>query len=347
MDLGTDASFTPAQARQNAASEPLAGEQKREAAAPAHAAAPPATPGERQALEGLDAIRPSDFARFSASAEEAKVISWSHFFPYLCFSGRPDKQYQLLYEIVDDAVLVYRVETRKDRRRLNLLLAPFPFSARALDQAKERMQAFNGSGEGRIVRLQQSEALVVARQGFEIFRHSDEYIYDAAAVATLEGSAFASVRRKIKHYASGVAVVRDYRLSDEPACRALLDAWRADLKAIGVRIGPYYRYSATCLKEFNTFDLSQLTGQVIEVEGQVGAFTFGGGITRSHASVFITVADRQHPGLAYFQRKCLIDGLSAYRFFNDAHDSKRPGLAQMKRSFRPIAMHHLFGAKRI
>jgi hypothetical protein len=298
-----------------------------------------------QALSGLAPIGLADSERFATAAEDAQVISWSHFFPYLYFAGRPEKDHRLLHEFVDGAALVYRLENRRGKPRLSLLLAPFPFSLPALRQARDRMRAFNGPGEARIIRLQESEALPVARQGFEIYHHSDEYLYDGEAVARLHGAPFATVRRKIARYAGGSAVVRDYRAADEPACRALLDAWHADLGAVGVRVGPYYRYSRTCLGESNDFPSTRLIGQVIEVEGVIGAFTFGGCITTTHASIFITVADRQHPGLAYFQRKSLIDGLRNFRFFNDAHDSKRPGLAQMKRSFRPAAMHSLFGAR--
>ena len=308
--------------------------------------ADPSPDAQRQALAGLEPIRLEDEARFTAAAEAGAVISWSHFFPYLFFSGQPEAGHRLLHEFVDGSALVYRLETRKGKRRLSLLLAPFPFALPALRRARERMRAFGGAGEARIVRLQQSEALLVARQGFEIYRHSDEYIYDAEAVARLEGPGFATLRRKIARYAAGAASVRDYRPSDEPACRAILDGWRADLKAIGVKIGPYYRYTRTCLKESGDVSRHRLRGQVVEVEDGIGAFTFGGGITTTHASLFITVADRRHPGLAYFQRKCLIDALPGLRFFNDAHDSKRPGLAQMKRSFRPVRMHSLFGARR-
>lgn len=307
---------------------------------------PPAPDASEQALAGLAPISLADAARFIAAAETAKVISWSHYFPYLHFFGRNEADDRLLHEFVDNAALVYRLEARNGKPRLSLLLAPFPFSLPALQQARDRMHVFNGPGRARIIRLQESEALPVARQGFEITRHSDEYVYDAGAVAKLEGSKFATVRRKIARYAGGAATVREYQASDEPACRALLNAWRADLRSIGVRIGPYYRYGRTCLKDSEAFGRPRLVGQVIEVDGEVGAFSFGGGITSTHASVFITVADRRHPGLAYFQRKCLIDALPEFRFFNDAHDSQRPGLAQMKRSFRPAMMHSLFVARR-
>ncbi len=296
------------------------------------------------ALAGLGPIRLEDAPRLAAAAEAGGVVSWSHFFPYLHLSGRRTTGRRLLHEFVDDSALVYRVERRNGTERLTLLLAPFPFSLPALQRARERMRLFNGRWGARIIRMQQSEALLVAREGFEIHHHSDEYIYDADAVRRSAGSAFATLRRKIARYAA-TASVRPYQAEDEPACRALLDAWRAELREMGVIVGPYYRYTRTCLAEHDTLASSQLFSQVIEVEGEIAAFSFGGGITPTHASVFITVSDRRHPGLAYFQRKSLIESLSGYRYFNDFNDSNRAGLKQMKRSFRPAQMHGLFVAR--
>ena len=196
----------------------------------------PTSNAAESALDGLAPIGRSDSERFVAAAEAAGVISWSHFFPYLHFSGKPEANHRLLHEFVDDAALVYRLEIKKGWPRLSLLLAPFPFSLPALRQARDRMDAFHGPGQGRIVRLQESEALLVARQGFEIFRHSDEYIYDADAIARLEGSSFSTLRRKIARFAGSSVTVREYLPSDETACQALLDFWRTDLKASGVRI---------------------------------------------------------------------------------------------------------------
>lgn len=299
-----------------------------------------------EALVGLEPIRMEDAPRITAAAEAAGVVSWSHFFPYLYLSGRQTSSRRILHEFVEDSALVYRIERRNGKERLTLLLTPFPFSPAALQRARERMWLFNGRRGARIIRMQQSEALLVARAGFEIHHHSDEYIYDAEAVLQQQGSSFATLRRKIARYAGGIASVRPYQAGDEPACRALLDAWRTELREMGVKIGPYYRYTRACLAEHDTFATSQLVGQVVEVEGAVAAFSFGGGITTSHASIFITVSDRRHPGLAYFQRRSLIEGLSNYRYFNDFNDSNRTGLRQMKRSFRPVQMHSLFVARR-
>lgn len=298
-----------------------------------------------EALSGLELIQLEDASRFTAAAEAAGVVSWSHFFPYLHLSGRRTSSRRLLYEFVEDSALVYRFERRNGKDRLSLLLAPFPFSLPALQRARERMWQFNGPRGARIIRTQESEALRLAREGFEIRHHSDEYIYDADAVRGLEGSRFSTLRRKIARYAAGAASVRPYRAEDEPACRTLLDAWRAELREMGVIVGPYYRYTRICLAERDTLAPTQLFSQVIEVEGEIAAFTFGGGITTNHASVFITVSDRRHPGLAYFQRKSLIDDLAGHRYFNDFNDSNRPGLKQMKRSFRPVQMHSLFVAR--
>jgi hypothetical protein len=130
------------------------------------------------------------------SAAIAGVQSWSHFFPYLYLFGNFDGARHLFYETEKEAVLIYMIEPKKEMR-LSLFLAPFPFNPAALAQAEERMRSFNADRVARIIRLQEADALRVARHGYEIGHHSDEYVYDREAVANLIGSSFSTVRRKI------------------------------------------------------------------------------------------------------------------------------------------------------
>lgn len=294
---------------------------------------------------GLRRIMIEDHETMVQSAIAGQVQSWSHFFPYLYLFGNFDGVRHLFYEIEDGALLVYMVEPAKEMR-ISLFVTPFPFSPVALARAEERMKQSNADRVARIIRMQESDALRVARHGYEIRHHSEEFVYDREAVTGLIGSGFSTVRRKVRHYAVPEVRMRPYEPSDASACTALLRQWRTDLRDEGVQISSYFRYAKACLTEYMKLPPDLLQGQVIEIAGEIGAFTFGGPITTSVGSVFITVAERRHPGLAYAQRHHFVSQFRELEFMNDAHDSGRPGLAQMKRAFCPVRMHGVFSARK-
>ncbi|WP_299907553.1 phosphatidylglycerol lysyltransferase domain-containing protein [uncultured Paracoccus sp.] len=253
---------------------------------------------------------------------------------------------RLVFETAGRAILVYRLSRKPDGVRLSLLVPPFPFDAAALDHAGARMEAVNADRRQRILRVPDAAAWQVAREGFSLRFNTDEYIYDAEDVTRMSGSPYASLRRKIGRYRSTDLTARPYRQTDRPECEALLEAWQLGLKRRGISIGPYRAYTRLCLA---CADISPevLRGEVIRVDGAVAAFTFGGPINAQMSSMFITVSDHAQPGLAYLQRQRFIAGdAGSTPLFNDFCDSKRPGMAQMKRSFRPVAMHSLFNAAR-
>lgn len=299
-----------------------------------------------QELADLKRIELSHYSDFSEAAALHEAVSWSYFFPYLYFLGMSEPRQALLFEQIEGSILLYRLQEREGKLRLGLLLPPFPFARPPLRRALERMRDFNHNRAGRISRIQEGEALALAREGLEIRFHSDEYIYDCAAVLAMKGGSYEALRRKIAHYAgSASVVVRDFRKEDAPSCTKLRKKWYKDLQNVGVKVGPYNRYSQECLANPEAFSSDVLSGQVIEVDGAVRAFTFGGAINQRYGSIFITISDHDLPGLAYLQRYHLMKRHPHIAYFNDFSDSGRAGLAQMKRTFRPVRMHSLYSAR--
>lgn len=298
------------------------------------------------ALAGLSPIATPDFGRFRDAVDEAGVTGWSYYFPYLHFFSQLTGADRILHETVGGAIVIYRLTRRQGVDRLSLLVPPFPFEPQALNHAAERMQAINGDTRQRILRVPEEAAWQLAREGFELRFNADEYVYDSAAVTDMSGRAYAGLRRKIGRYATMDVSVEPYSQSDRSECEALLENWRSGLAARGVKIGPYRSYTRQCLAG-TEMPADILRGEVIRVEGQVAAFTFGGPINARMSSMFITVSDHAYPGLAYLQRHRFVAGdTSGTPLFNDFVDSKRSGIAQMKRSFRPVTMHPLFNAFR-
>lgn len=298
------------------------------------------------ALDGLSTIQASDCQLFRDAVAASGVSGWSYFFPYLLFFSQLTGNDRLLFETEGGSILIYRLTKKSGETRLSLLVPPFPFHPEALDRAGSRMEAMNADRRQRILRVPEGAAWQVAREGFNLRFNTDEYIYDAGEVTRMAGSSYAGLRRKIGRYSAAELTVQPYRPADRTECEALLDAWRRDLKQRGISIGPYRAYTRHCL-EGTQIGPDILRGEVIRVDGAVAAFTFGGPINAQMSSMFITVSDHAQPGLAYLQRHRFIAGdQGTTPLFNDFCDSKRAGIAQMKRSFRPVAMHPLFNAIR-
>ncbi|WP_201865249.1 ATP-grasp domain-containing protein [Microvirga soli] len=296
-------------------------------------------------LSDLKTVEMHDRETFSAALEHSSAKSWFYYFPYLHLLWKNSKTYALLYEQVEGAILTYRLRAEEERLRLSLFLPPFPFHPAPLRLARERIRDFNHGRTSQIVQVQESDALLVAREGFEISFSSGEYIYDRAAVVGLEGSSFSRLRRSISQYADQSIVVREYKKDDQRACKDLRNKWYNALASKGVKLGPYYHYSASCLEKFEDFPSDMITGQVVEVAGSIRAFSFGGPIRGPIGSVFITISDHEMPGLAYLQRYHLLTSMPQLTYFNDSYDVGRPGLAQVKRAFRPVEMHGIYSAR--
>lgn len=298
------------------------------------------------ALDGLSPILAADADLIRDAVMEAGVSGWSYFFPYLHFFSHLTGGDRILFETVGGSILIYRLTRKAGKPRMSLLVPPFPFSVEALSRAGARMAAMNGDRRLRIQRVPEKVAPQIAREGFRLRLNATEYIYDAEAVTRMAGGPYASLRRKVGHYSGADLTMRPYSPEDRDECKALLAAWRRRLGERGVKIGPYRTYTRRCL-DGSAISPNILRGEVIRVDGAVAAFTFGGPINATMSSMFITVSDHDQPGLAYLQRQRFIAGNEgATPLFNDFCDSKRPGIAQMKRSFRPVSMHPLFNAVR-
>lgn len=298
------------------------------------------------ALDGLSRIEVSDCEVFDAAVAASGATGWTYYFPYLHFFSQLSGGERVLFERTANAVLVYRLVQKRDRPTLSLLVPPFPFDHDALDIAGARMAEVNRDGRQRISRVPEELAWAVARAGFELRFNDDEYIYDAAQVREMEGRDYASLRRKIGRFDRDAMDIRPYGAAERAGCEALLEGWRRTLTERGIRIGPYKTYAQRCLANDGAFHSSRLRGEVIEIDGAIAAFTFGGPIDAESASLFITVSDHRQPGLAYLQRHRFMAHDPGPRLFNDFVDSGRAGLAQMKRTFRPVRMHTLLSARR-
>jgi hypothetical protein len=296
-------------------------------------------------LSGLAAINIGDHKIFSDAVESKPIASHLHYFPFLNLFGNSVKKQVLLYERVEDAILIYLLRQGQRRLRLSLYLPPFPFNLVALRYAQERMQDFNGNRSGRIVWVQESDVIPVARAGFEIFFKEEEFIFDRAAVMGLEGPGFRSLRQELSRAKKpGQVETRHYTADDRSACIALVDDWWDRLVASGMKANGY-AYTIACLEMADRFPPSLLNGLVVEVNGEVRGFAFSGSVTGTMGCNFLCITDNSFRGLPHLLRYHLMDEFPGLIHFNDSTDAGRPGLRELKQRFRPVEMHGLFGAR--
>lgn len=298
------------------------------------------------ACSDLSVIRAADGDRFQAAMDGGGIKSHHYYFPRLLFGGQR-KDRLLLFEEAAGAILLYSLQQRASGLALSLYVPPFPFSGAALQRARDRMRDFNGGRAGRIDWVQEEDAGLVESHGFSASLREREFIYDRAAVAALEGSEFARVRRYLsglkKH---GTLVVRAFTAVDEAACQAVYEKFRGQLQAKGV--GPKgYAAMLRCLNEATQIPASRMRGEVFEIDGTVRGYSFGGPISAAYGCVYLTVSDHEFPGLAYALRHQMMQSFPELAFFNDSTDNNRPGLREMKERFRPVEMHGICKAQEI
>jgi hypothetical protein len=296
-------------------------------------------------MADLAPIGVEDAHTIRAAAEDARVKSIVYYAPHLHFAEQSKTQ-MLLWERHAGSILVYQVRRHETDPRMKLYFPPLPFNPAALRHGLRRMRDFNGDRLGGIVFVQESDALLVAREGLAISLKWEEYIFDRTAVMALEGSGFKKLRQELSGALRvGQVETRPYTMADRPACLALTEAWRERLIANGMKVGSSYRYTHACLTAADRFPPSLLKGLVVEVGGEVRGFGFGGPITSILGGTYLCITDLNVRGLAYLVRHRLMAEFPDLPHFNDSHDAGRPGLRELKQRFRPVEMHGVYKAR--
>jgi hypothetical protein len=285
----------------------------------------------------------ADQESFVLAMAECNQKSWLYFFPFLYgFSTAPNQS--LLWEKVDDSICIYILRSVNNVPRLRLYLPPFPFSSAALKTAEDRQRNFNSDSRVEIVWAEQLVGPQLMRLGYRMEYRESEYIYDGNLVRASAGGDFERLRRYVNRARRTPGLtIRSYEVDDQAACLDLLARWRQQRTEQGINIDGY-GYTRRSVENAHKFDKGLLRGEVIIVDGKLVAFSFGGLIRPAFESIFITISDHEIPGLGYLQRHSFISNAPNSNLFNDSSDADRSGLEQVKSSFRPAEMNHLYRA---
>lgn len=295
-------------------------------------------------LRDLQRLAPHHQALVTASTAAAGLSAWRAYFPYLCGQARGGSR-TLLMEVDDGAVCLYLLRPRDERLRLDLYLAPFPFSAAALKRAQSRVETYNGSRSCEVVWVEEGQRRTLEALGFRTRHREDEYLYDASQVRALAGPSFQRLRRNLgKADRLADLQVRPYRAEDEAACLGLLRDWRRSLltdKGVDVRS---HAYMTRCVRQAHAYQGGLLRGEVATLADRVVGLCFGGPMRPGLGNLFVTVTDRDVPLLGYALRHGFLARNADLEQVNDGSDTGREGVAFVKRAFNPVAMLSLYRA---
>lgn len=180
--------------------------------------------------------------------------------------------------------------------------------------------------------------------GYRMQYRESEYIYDGNLVRASAGGDFERLRRYVNRARRTPGLtLRNYGEDDQAACLDLLARWRRQRTEQGINIDGY-GYTQRCIENAHKFNKGLLRGEVIIVDEKLVAFSFGGLISPTIESIFLTISDHEFPGLGYLQRHNFMLNAPNTKLFNDSSDADRSGLEQVKSSFRAIEMNHLYRA---
>ena len=298
-------------------------------------------------LDDLHVLGVADLPRYRRAMEEGARLGFGYGFAGLLASQRIDRRLVLLDED-QGALCVYRWGRRDRKNRLELLFPPLPHDPAVLTRCLQRIDDYNRDHRGRVLKLDAGDVAALEGAGLRVRPRKQQYLYAPAVYRDLAGGRFRTLRRQLRRVAELDGLrARPYAPADEPACLDLLAGWRRHHRANhGTRggVGGCRRI----LRLAASLAAPELLGEVIEFGGRVVGFAFGGRLRAGHGVFIEARCDAGLPGLSYYQRHhfLLTLGGQGIETVNDGPDVGRAGLAQLKNSLRPVAMHTEYRAGR-
>lgn len=203
--------------------------------------------------------------------------------------------------------------------------------------ALNRNRAFS-----RIENVEESSRSFYEDLGYLCRQKSCDYVCSRQALVELAGNRFkpkrASFNYFVKHYQFAYL---PYARRHRRACLRLYDAWSAE-RSRRVKDRSYRamlkesRVSLASLLE--GYGRTGVIGRIVEVDGEVKAFTFGFKLNQDTFCISYEVADLSVKGLAQFIFRRFCSELQGYDFINVMDDSGLENLKKVKLSYRPVRL---------
>src|SRR5262245_36513089 len=296
------------------------------------------TPALAGPLEGLKFLDVDDLPGYDAAVSAGGQMGWGYYFPYLLSQHKPGRS-AVLYAREENSVCVFILHLANARPRVDLYLAPVPMNVAVLRRCIERANDFNGDFSARVMRIDAKDVDEVGAARIRVRPRKSQYVFSPGAYADLAGQRFHTIRRNVAlvDRLADVEVV-PYLPTHRDACLALLDRWKTSHHDKHGTLGGVGT-SRAAIALAGTLPENVLRGEVVLIGGRLVSFAFGGQIRPGVGAFFERKCETEIRGLSYFQLRSFLLRLRDFEAVNDGSDAGRPGLRQLKDSFRPVQMY--------
>lgn len=220
-----------------------------------------------------------------------------------------------------------------------------------IDACFDRMRTVNGGGSlTRIENVSAAEVHLFDPKGYHVSLCGHEYVYARRDIACLGGNKYKSRRGDVNAFArmqAGRYRLRPYAGQDFNACAALFDRWMTG--RVQRHGNDLYRWMLEDNRDVHRLLLAHaaqlgLIGCVLEIDGDVVAYTFGYAMDEETFCVLLEVTDLAVKGLPafVFSRFCADEAVAPYRWINAMGAEAGDDMARTKMSWRPCRMEPVY-----
>jgi len=292
----------------------------------------------RLRTEYFSPLDPSAYLLFQEMFAHHRKSAWCYYLPFLrAYGAGPERR--ILWKRLEGALCIFVDAGGK----LNLLVPPVGGDADVLRTCFRIMNRINGNRSGRVSWVDEEDAIHLEGQGpWRLEFKGREYVYAPDALG-IGRSAHRRIRRFSQHPDLSVMDLSPEHID---RCLALLERWEAQQ---GIRYATLLdgEYTRAALRGWGEFSEEELSGFVVEIEGQIVAFGMGGAMREDLGCSFVLKTDTSIPELGAFAKSVLLNRLKAFPLVNDGGDLGQPGLRRFKRSFGPAAIPRVFSLRQM
>jgi uncharacterized protein len=257
--------------------------------------------------------------------------------------------FDISWQVIDDNLCVIF----RDKFSCFLYLPPLGMrlSPKALEWSFGIMDKRNiNSAISRIENIEADQVIDFEKSGYRIVDKAGEYLCLRKSLAELKGDSFKSKRAAVnfftKHHDPRYL---EYSGRYKSACLGLYQRWSGQRS--GVNNDPVYqgmlKDSLVCLATvFSDYQKLGLAARIVEINGQVQAFTAGFAINPETFCVLYEFSDLSFKGLSQYIFRSLCQELQEYKYINIMDDSGLENLKKVKESYRPLRLIQSFIAGR-
>jgi len=172
----------------------------------------------------------------------------------------------------------------------------------------------------------------------------DDYVYRVDDLAGLKGNRYSKKRNLINQFqrdyvTPGKVAINPIDRDNAGECLCFLEAWCREHDCDADEQVDLSCEKQAAINTLNHFDVFDLKGILLRIDGQVNAFGISAPLTRDMATLQYEKAFGSVKGLyQYFDNACARMLFNGFTYLNKESDMGIPGLAKAKKSYHPQRM---------